>query len=100
MRPPSEKSLSLMSEWMRTHGGRYAVEGATYGLGLPAWISKSQLVASVDSSGLSQADCADIKKELKKLRVGALLSDSKTNACGVSKEIDGTGWSYWDLSEE
>jgi hypothetical protein len=87
-----------MAEWLQKNGHRYAVVGATYDLGLPAWLSQAELVASVDFGDDTPAACDEIAASLRSLQVSAVLGTRGTTECGRWQRIPGTGWASWNLS--
>jgi hypothetical protein len=84
------------AHWLAEHGERYAAVGATYDLGMPAWLSETAVIASVDLRNASPAHCEQVASELRSLNVAGVLSRG-TVECGPWQPVPGTGWSFWNL---
>jgi hypothetical protein len=91
--------ITAAANWLEHNGHRYAVVGPTYDLGLPAWLSQTELVASVNVTETTTATCDTIAKSLRQLQVSAVLGLRGTSECGPWEVIPGTSWASWNVSE-
>ena len=84
-------------QWLAEHGGRYTAVGATYDLGIPAWLSETEVIASVDLVGSSPEVCDAVAAVLRGLRVVGIFGARGTIECGPWQSVPESGWAFWNL---
>ncbi len=94
-RAPRADALASDAAWLASQGQRFAVVGATYDLGTAAWLSDSTLIASVDLSEATPADCASIARVLETLHVDAVFASRPAGNCGPWRSSPSSGWWAW-----
>jgi hypothetical protein len=96
-RAPRVGMLDADVRWLASHGKRFAVAGSTYDLGMAAWVSERELIASVNVEHADANDCAAIEQALRGLRIDAVVAARGTAGCGPWRNDGSSNWTVWTL---